>query len=157
MSAAATVGPSYVVFPLGERRFALPTADVVELTRHGRIQEFPHTSTALDGVLVRRGEVLPVWNLARSLEGCSEFETRMWLVTRRNFETDELTAIPVSGECQMFPAPALHTSSETPSRALGILIVDDQPIEVLDLRRLRADGDLRDSENTQSDEEGKKL
>ena len=51
-----TSGPeSFVVFPLGGRRFALPTTDVVELSRTGTVQKFPHTSPVMVGILVRRG------------------------------------------------------------------------------------------------------
>ena len=157
MSATAVNFQSYVVFPLGDRRFALPTADVVELSRYGQVQEFPHTSPELDGVLVRRGQILPVWNLARTLDDCMEVAPKIWLITKCNFTGDELTAIPVSGECQMFQAQSQLESSETPSRALGILMMDDQAIEVLDLKRLREDGDSQKSRNAQSEAEGKKL
>ncbi len=157
MSAAVTHGQSYVVFPLGARRFALPTADVVELSRSGRVQKFPHTSPALEGVLVRRGEVLPVWNLARTLVGCEDAVQKMWLVTRCNFSGEELTAIPVSGECQMVQTQTLHPSQDTPGRTLGIIMMENQPIEVLDLQRLRTDPGLRDSGKAPREEEGKKL
>lgn len=156
MSATAANFQSYVVFPLGDRRFALPTSDVVELSRYGQVQKFPHTSPELDGVLVRRGEIMPVWNLARSLDGCKEVAAKIWLITKCNFAGDELTAIPVSGECQMFQARSLLTSSETPSRAFGSLMMEDQPIEVLDLKRLRAKDDVQDSRKAQTEEEGKK-
>ena len=156
MNATTANGQSYVVFPLGDRRFALPTADIVELSRYGQVQKFPHTSPELEGVLVRRGRILPVWNLASSLDDCMEVTTKIWLITKCNFTGDELTAIPVSGECQMFQAQSLLKSSETPGRALGILMIDDQPIEVLDLRRLRAENDLQDSDKAQTEEAGKK-
>ena len=157
MSARVTNGQSYVVFPLGDRRFALPTADVVELSRSGRVQKFPHTSSALEGVLVRRGEVLPVWNLARTLVGCPDMIQKMWLVTRCNFSGEELTAIPVSGECQMVQAQTLLPSQDTSGRAQGVIMMDNHPIEVLDVQRLRTDGGLQDSGKAPREEKGKTL
>jgi chemotaxis signal transduction protein len=137
MSATIASGQSFVVFPLGDRRFALPTVDVVELSRNGRAQKFPHTSAALEGVLVRRGEVLPVWDLAKTLLGCQSAIWKMWLVTRCNFSGEELTAIPVSGECQMVHAQTLLPAEGAAGHVLGVLMVENQPVEVLDLRGLR--------------------
>jgi chemotaxis signal transduction protein len=105
---------SYVVFSLGQRRFALPTSEVIELFSQGEVQTFPHTTLALEGVMVRRGEILPVWAVGRNLDGSFEVVRRYWLVTRRNFA--------------MEPPP-----EGSPAHVRGVLFSGGQEIEVLDL------------------------
>jgi chemotaxis signal transduction protein len=129
---------SFVVFPLGPRRFALPTSDVVELTRTGFVQKFPHTTFGLSGVLMRRGDVLPVWDVTRALLGPGRQTLKYWLVTRRNFAGEELTAIPVSGECQMLNVKMLPPPEGSAQHVRGVLPVDEQIVEVLDLAQLGA-------------------
>jgi chemotaxis signal transduction protein len=129
---------SFVVFSLGERRFALPTSEVIELSRYGEVQKFPHTTPALEGVMVRRGQILPVWTIARSLPGSTDMARRFWLVTRRNFAAEEKTAIPVSGECQMLHAEMSAPPEGSPAHVCGILRLEGQAIEVLDLRQLES-------------------
>jgi len=134
-----SVRDSFVVFPLGARRFGLPTADVVELSRTGLVQKFPHTTTGILGILMRRGEILPVWNVAETLLGPGKPELKYWLVTRCNFASEagqELTAIPVSGECQMLRSEMLPAPEGSAAHVRGVLLLDDQSIEVLDLTRL---------------------
>lgn len=136
MSGESAVRRSFLVFPLEDRRFALPTEDVVELSRSGQVQRFPHTSELLDGVMVLRGGILPVWDLAKTLLGESSATQKAWLVTRCNYSGDERTAIPVSGECQMIHAAALPPLQGSPVYILGVLKLEDQLIEILDLRQL---------------------
>jgi chemotaxis signal transduction protein len=129
---------SFVIFPLGSRRFALPTCDVVELTRTGFVHKLPHATPDLSGVLVRRGEVLPVWDVTRILLGPGREILKYWLVTRRNFAGEELTAIPVSGECQMLSAEMLPAPQGAASHVRGVLPLENQWVEVLDLARMVA-------------------
>jgi chemotaxis signal transduction protein len=136
MSITAPGRESFVVFPLGVRRFALLTSDVVELSRAGLVQTFPHTTPGVTGVLVRRGEILPVWDVAEALLGSESVTKRFWLVTRRHFAGEEPTAIPVSGECQMLRAEMLPPPEGSAGHVRGVLVLEDQPVEVLDLARL---------------------
>lgn len=137
MSGTVPARASFVVFPLDRRRFALPTADVVELARAGQVQTFPHTTPGLEGVLLRRGEILPVWELAASL-GTDPGARKFWLITRRNFAAEEPTAIPVSGECQMLRAEVAAPPEGAPAYVSGVLSIEDQLVEVLELPRLAA-------------------
>lgn len=136
MSPNTSTPDSFVVFPLGERRLALPASDVVELSRTGSVHLFPHTTPALVGVLVRRGEILPVWDLAQTLLGSEEPTLKYCLITRRNFAGEEWTAIPVSGECQMLRSELLPPPEGAASYVRGILLLDGQSIEVLDLAEM---------------------
>jgi chemotaxis signal transduction protein len=129
---------SFVIFPLGPRRFALLTSDVVELTRTGFVQKFPHTTSGLTGVLMRRGDVLPVWDVTQILLGPGKVALKYWLVTRRNFAGEELTAIPVSGECQMLNMEMQPPPEGSAQHLRGILRVEEQAVEVLDLAQMVA-------------------
>lgn len=138
MSLPLPAKESFVIFPLGVRRFALPTADVVELTRTGFVQKFPHLTSGLTGVLMRRGCVLPVWDVTRTLLGPGKETLKFWLVTRRNFAGNELTAIPVSGECQMLNVEMQPPPPGSAQYVQGVLPVEDQWVEVLELAHLAA-------------------
>ncbi len=138
MSSAVSRQESFVIFPLGGRRFALLTSDVVELSRTGVVQKFPHTTPGLMGVLVRRGELLPVWDVTRPLLGLNKVPLKYWLITRRNFAGEEWTAIPVSGECQMLHSEMLPPTEGSAAHVRGMLPLEDQLIEVLDLAHLAA-------------------
>ena len=127
-----------MIFPLGPRRFALRTSEVVELTRSGLLQKFPHTTSSLTGVLMRRGDVLPVWDVTRILLGPAKVTLKYWLITRRNFAGEELTAIPVSGECQMLNIEMQPPPEGSSSHVRGIFPVGEQAVEVLDLSQMVA-------------------
>ena len=131
---------SVVVFPLGDRRFALLTSDVVELSRPGVVQTFPHSTPGLVGVLVRRGELLPVWDVARTVLGLAERTQKYFLVTRRSYAGEGSTAIPVSGECQMLQTEVLPPPDGSAAYVHGVLFLEDQTVEVLDLARLSVTG-----------------
>jgi chemotaxis signal transduction protein len=133
MNGTHSVRTTYVVFSLGQRRFALPTSEVIELFSQGEVQTFPHTTLALEGVMVRRGEILPVWAVGRNLDGSFEVVRRYWLVTRRNFAGEEKTAIPISGECQMLHGAMEPPPEGSPAHVRGVLFSGGQEIEVLDL------------------------
>ena len=53
----------FVTFPLGSERYALDSSQVKELVMPSRVYSFPHTMQSLEGVLVRRGTVIPVCDL----------------------------------------------------------------------------------------------
>src|SRR4051794_234079 len=63
----AEADKSYVLFPLGEKRFALRAETVTELARPDSVQTFPHRTPLLTGVLVRRGRIVSVWGVAQGL------------------------------------------------------------------------------------------
>jgi chemotaxis signal transduction protein len=136
MSVSVAGKESVVVFPLGDQRFALPTADVVELSRPGVIQTFPHTTPGVMGVLVRRGEVLPVWDLARALLGTDDATRKFFLVVRRNFAGSEPTALLISGECQMLNAEVMPPPEGAAAHARGLLWLEGEAVEVIDIGRL---------------------
>ncbi len=130
---------TFVVFPLGGKRFALPATDVAELSHSGTMQSFPHATPEILGVLVRRGEILPIWDLAGTLLGEGESDLKYWMVTRRNSIAEESTAVPVSGECRMHHAEMQPAPQGAPAWVRGVLQLEDHPVDVLDLTRLSKD------------------
>jgi chemotaxis signal transduction protein len=52
---------------LGERRFALVAEQVAELVAPSRIFRFAHRTSQIDGVILRRGRVVAVCDLAETL------------------------------------------------------------------------------------------
>ena len=56
---------SFVLFPLGRKRFAFAADRVTELARMDHLHEFPSNTRLVSGVLVRRGELIPVCDIAQ--------------------------------------------------------------------------------------------
>ena len=136
MNVSNTNRGSFIVFPLAGRRFALPTTEVVELIRTGSIHMFPHTTPGVLGVLIRHGRILPVWDIAPALLGEDEPTLKYCLIARHNSAADELTAIPISGDCQLVSTYMEPPPEGSPDHVQGVLSVDGQPVEVLQLRHV---------------------
>ena len=131
---------SFVLFPLGAKRFAVPADNVVELVGASFLHTFQHSDPLLLGVLVRRGRVIPVLDVARMLAGESVAERKFHLITKQHVgQTAGWTALPVQGECEIiadletFPASAEH-----PPHVGSLLLLLEEVVEVLDLERLAA-------------------
>ena len=60
---------SFVLLRLSERRFALAAGDIAELVAPSRIFRFPHQTKEVEGVVVRRGRIVPVIDVAGRLLG----------------------------------------------------------------------------------------
>jgi chemotaxis signal transduction protein len=128
---------SFVLFPLGEKRFALPAETVTELARPDRLQTFPHTTPLVAGVLLRRGRVVPVCDVAAVLIGPQAPARKFYLLANRSFgSVRERTAIPVTGECTLTSAELLPPTGKLPPYVCGLLSLQDEIVEVLDLERL---------------------
>lgn len=128
--------PRFVLFPLGEKRFALPAEQVAELARPDREQSFPHTTPLLTGVLVRRGAIIPVCDVAQVLVGNAPAR-KFYLIAARMFgRTAELTAIPVTGECELTSADILAPAAGLPGYVIGLLSLKDEIVEVIDLAKI---------------------
>jgi len=127
--------PSYVVFQIGQRRVALPRESVGELIASPILNSFPHTSPLITGVVLRRGSILPVLDLAPRLVNAASLPTRFYLVVERNISgSSERCAIPVQGACELVTGTLLPVPQEN-GIARGCLDLDGQQIEVLDLEK----------------------
>jgi len=124
----------FVLFPLGKKRFALPADVVTELARPDHLQEFPHSTRWIAGVLVRRGRIVPVLDVAQVVLGPEAPARKFYLIANRRFtESSEWTAIPVTGECELASAEMLKRTNGLPSYVIGLLSLREEIVEVLDL------------------------
>ena len=135
---------SFVIFPLGARRFAFPADAVTELAKPDLLQVFPHRTKMLAGVLVRRGRIVPVLDIAQVLVGPDAPPRKFYLiVNRKRDQRSEWTAIPVTGECELANAELVARTSTMPQYASGFLSLGDEVVEVVTLNAFDAfDGGL---------------
>lgn len=126
----------FVLFPVGKKRFALPAEHVAELARPDREQSFPHTTPLLTGVLVRRGAIVPVCDVAQALVSNAPARKFYLIATRMFGPTSELTAIPVTGECELANADVLPPTTGLPEYVVGLLSLKDEIVELIDLAKI---------------------
>jgi chemotaxis signal transduction protein len=129
--------PSFVLLHMGKYRFALASSAVAELSPAVKLHTFPHTTPNIEGVIVCRSGIVPVYEVASVLTQAQAPARRFYLVAKRHTaEGATDCAIPVDGDCElrnaeMQPAPegrALYVS--------GILSGYDPAIDVIDLEKL---------------------
>lgn len=136
---------TYVLLQLANRRFALTSGIVSELAPPVRLHTFPHTSPLVSGVIVRRGHIVPVYDVASILLGRSSSVHRFYLIARRDFpDGPESSAIPVSGECELTTAEMQEVSDDSRPYISGRLLIDGESIEVLNFNALVAKDVLPD-------------
>ncbi len=133
----ANADKSYVLFPLGKKRFALPAEAVTELARPDSVQSFPHRTPLLTGVLVRRGRIVPVCDVAQVLVGPAAPPRKFYLIANCKRESrPELTALPVTGECELASvAPTPRTGGE-PQYISGLLELGGETVELVALEKI---------------------
>jgi chemotaxis signal transduction protein len=138
MNTSSEVGlQSFVLLRLGERRFAIAAAHVAELVAPSRIFRFPNRTPRLEGVILRRGRIIPVCDVAESLLGRSLASRRFYLIAARHYRNqDEWVALPVTGDCELIAAE-MTGASETDARYVaGWISHSGEVIEVLNLDAL---------------------
>ncbi|HMC29894.1 MAG TPA: chemotaxis protein CheW [Candidatus Angelobacter sp.] len=132
----AETDKSYVLFPLGEKRFALPAETVTELARPDSVQTFPHRTPLLTGVLVRRGRIVPVCDVAQVLVGPAAPPRKFYLIANCKRDShQELTAVPVTGECELASAPRAPLTGREPQYISGLLAVGEEMIQIVALEK----------------------
>jgi len=128
---------SCVLLRLGERRFALAAEQIAELVAPSRVFRFAHRTTKIDGVIIRRGRVVPVCDLAERLTGKKLTYRRFYLVaTQRRGATLDWVAVPVSGECELITADLTPAGESDSPHVAAWLSHDGEVIEVLNLDAL---------------------
>jgi chemotaxis signal transduction protein len=136
-AALEVVAQSFVLLHLGGRRFALSADIVAELVPPGRVFTFPHTTENLEGVLVRRGHIVPICDFAQCLLGEPLTDSRYYLIARRRFPLGmEWMALPVTGDCELITAEMLPATGNHAPHVAGWLSHEGEIVEVLDLARL---------------------
>jgi len=130
---------SFVLMQVSNRRFALPSAIVSELAPPVRLHTFPHKSPLVSGAIVRHGRIIPVYDIASVLIERSSSVHRFYLVARREFsDGSELSAVAVSAECELVTAEMQPPSENNAPYISGTVLIDSQPIEVLNFHALVA-------------------
>jgi chemotaxis signal transduction protein len=136
----------FVLFPIGKKRFALPAEDVAELAKPDKLQVFPHTTPLMIGVLVRRGSIIPVCDIAQVLVGPSAPPRRFYLIASRDAgKTRNLVALPVSGECELSSIEERSQTGRLPDYVTSLLSLEEEIIEVLNLSILMSDNAMKKS------------
>jgi chemotaxis signal transduction protein len=128
---------SCVLLRLGERRFAVAADQVAELAAPTRIFRFAQRTPEIDGVILRRGRVVPVCDLAEKLTGKKLGRRRFYLIaTRRQGDALDWIAVPVSGDCELIQADLTPAGPSDSPHVAAWLSHGGEVIEVLDLSAL---------------------
>lgn len=128
---------SFVLLRLGERRFALIASEIAELVPPSRVFRFPHRTAELEGVILRRGRIVPVCDVSEQLIGTKLTSRRFYLIAMRHFgEQAEWLALPVTGECELIDAEMTPAGAEDSPHVAGWLSHGGEVIEVLNLEAL---------------------
>src|SRR5215472_18244690 len=124
---------SYVLFPLGKKRFALPAEMVAELARPDHLQTFPHRTPLLAGVLVRRGRIVPVCDVAQVLLGPDAPPRKFFLIANCQVGSrQEWTAVPVTGECELASLEPASAVEGAPAYVTGSVTAGTESVAVVD-------------------------
>lgn len=138
---AETTAKSLILLPLATRRIAFPADSVIELTPPRRLQNFPHKTSWISGVIVRRNRVVPVCD-TRQLFGEPEAITnRFYLILEwQDDGARDWCAIPVQGECELLSPGQFSPQEASPDARLSsvfkVLLQGGEEVEVLDLSQL---------------------
>jgi len=128
---------SFVLLQVGPRRFALPSELVAELAPPVRLHTFPHTSPLVAGVIVRRGRIVPVYDVAPALLGTDSPAHRFYLIAQHKIgKSSEPSAIPLNGECELTTAEIHPPPAGSPDYFSGTLQIGYESVEVLDFNAL---------------------
>jgi chemotaxis signal transduction protein len=128
---------SFVLLRLSERRFALAAGDIAELVAPSRIFRFPHQTKEVEGVVFRRGRIVPVIDVAGRLLGKRLTARRFYLIAQRRYTTGtEWIALPVTGDCELIFAEMIPASEADLPHVAGWLSHNGDVIEVLNLNAL---------------------
>jgi chemotaxis signal transduction protein len=88
-------------------------------------------------VLVRRGRIVPVCDVAQVLVGPAAPPRKFYLIANCKRESrTELTAVPVTGECELATAPSSPPSGKEPLYISGLLAMGEETVEIVALEKL---------------------
>ena len=125
---------AFVLLQVGDSRVALPAAVISELAPPVRLHDFPHSSRFITGVIVRRGRIVPVYDVNSVFARRNSSAQRFYLVAHRRLgKISELGAIPVDGECELISAEMQPPAAERPAYVAGTITIGEQLLDVLDL------------------------
>jgi chemotaxis signal transduction protein len=127
--------PSFVVAQIGPRRIALQSSGIAELILSPLLHTFPHSTSLIVGVVLRRGRVLPVMDMGLGLNGVPSTGTKFYLVIERHIgNIADRYAIPVDGECELVSG-IMFPPEDNEGCAIGSLDLAGEIIEVIDFEK----------------------
>jgi chemotaxis signal transduction protein len=128
---------SCVLLRLGDRRFAVAADQVAELVAPSRVFRFAHRTQEIEGVILRRGRVVPVCDVSEKLTGKKLHSRRFYLIsTRRSGISMDWIALPVSGDCELIQADLTPAGPSDSAHVAAWLSHNGEVIEVLNLNEL---------------------
>lgn len=128
---------SFVLLRLGDRRFALAATQISELVAPSRVFRFPHHTPEIEGVIIRRGRMVPVCDVAEKLIGKGLKSRRFYLIAQRSYgKQTEWVALPVTGDCELINAEMTLPSDTDAPHVAGWISHSGDVIEVLNLSAL---------------------
>jgi chemotaxis signal transduction protein len=128
---------SFVLLRLGERRFAIAAEQIAELVPPSRVFRFPHRTSKIEGVILRRGRIVPVCDVSEALVGKRLGSRRFYLIAQRRYGAKtEWVALPVTGECELIHAERMAAGESDEPHVAGWLSHAGDVIEVLNLDAL---------------------
>ena len=134
---AETELQSFVLLRLGDRRFAVTANQIAELVAPSRIFRFPHNTSEVEGVILRRGRIVPVCDVAETLIGQGLKSRRFYLIAQRCYGVQtEWVALPVTGDCELINSEMTLPSDTDAPHVSGWLSHAGDVIEVLNLAAL---------------------
>lgn len=142
MSGPSVTPPrNYVIVPIGSRRFSFAAESVIELISIGRLQQFPHRTSWISGVIVRRNRVVPVCDVSSMLGETTAPVFRFCLIAEWHAgNARDWCAIPVAGECELASGEtAVEVDRNAENREphiTGSIQVGEERIEIVDLGKL---------------------
>jgi chemotaxis signal transduction protein len=138
MTLSAELGvQSFVLLRLGERRFALSAGQIAELVAPSRLFRFPHRTPEIEGVILRRGRMVPVCDIAEQMTGKKLASRRFFLLALRHYDTHaEWVALPVTGQCELITAETTPAGATDAPHVAGWISHNGEVIEVLNLAAL---------------------
>ena len=135
--ATATDLQSFVLLRLGDRRFAVSANQIAELVAPSRIFRFPHHTSEVEGVILRRGRIVPVCDVAEKLLGNKLTSRRFYLIVQRCYGVQtEWVALPVTGDCELINTEMTLSSDTDAPHVSGWLSHAGDVIEVLNIAAL---------------------
>lgn len=139
------VSGAFVLLQVGDTRVALPADVVSELAPPVRLHAFPHSSRLITGVIVRRGRIVPVYDVNSVFARRNSSAQRFYLIAHRRLgKFAELSAIPISGECELVSAEMQSPHPERPGYVSGMIAVGKDLLDVLDLEAFIASNSSRE-------------
>jgi purine-binding chemotaxis protein CheW len=125
----------YVLFRLSEQTFALSLADVREIVRLGGLERLPGSRPPLAGIIVLRGNPLPILDVRAPGAGDDNGD-----VLVMDFAGDPV-GIAVDAVLAVVPDSALPEATEPPAKTLPSYVVGVRrgasgPVLLVDLERL---------------------